>query len=216
MQIKRFIVGMLEANCYIIYQRYSRECYVIDPGSDHEKIAKFIRQEGLQLKAIILTHGHIDHFGGVKKLQELIPCPVYLNIADVHNYRFKIDGNLEDGQTLDLAGEKIKVLSTPGHTGGSVCFYSEKSGIAFTGDTIFDIDIGRMDLPGGSTEDMRSSLLNVVNKWGNEIIIYPGHGDSSSMKRVREINHEFLEMIRELPAERDGHRNIIRSTGDEI
>ena len=109
MQIKRFIVGMLEANCYIIYQRYSRECYVIDPGSDHEKIAKFIRQEGLQLKAIILTHGHIDHFGGVKKLQELIPCPVYLNIADVHNYRFKIDGNLEDGQTLDLAGEKIKV-----------------------------------------------------------------------------------------------------------
>lgn len=73
-----------------------------------------------------------------------------------------------------------------------------------------------MDLPGGSTEDMRSSLLNVVNKWGNEIIIYPGHGDPSSMKRVREINHEFLEMIRELPAERDGHRNIIRSTGDEI
>ena len=108
------------------------------------------------------------------------------------------------------------MLSTPGHTGGSVCFYSEKSGIAFTGDTIFDIDIGRMDLPGGSTEDMRSSLLNVVNKWGNEIIIYPGHGDPSSMKRVREINHEFLEMIRELPAERDGYRNIIRSTGDEI
>lgn len=103
---------------------------------------------------------------------------------------------MEDGDLLDLDGELIKVINTPGHTKGSVCFYSEKSKLAFTGDTIFDIDIGRVDLEGGCEADMIDSILNKVDKWENDITIYPGHGDSCTMKKVREKNDEFLYIIK--------------------
>ena len=102
---------------------------------------------------------------------------------------------LEDGDRILLEDEEIRVVHTPGHTAGSVCFFSERGKLAFTGDTIFNVDLGRTDLEDGSESDMIWSCREVINKWNNEIFIYPGHGDGCNMKKVRKINHEFLEIV---------------------
>lgn len=96
---------------------------------------------------------------------------------------------------FDLEGEEIRVIHTPGHTGGSVCFMSEKSKVCFTGDTIFNVDLGRTDLEGGSEEEMIDSILNIIDKWPNDIMIYPGHGDGCTMKKARQINTEFNDIV---------------------
>jgi glyoxylase-like metal-dependent hydrolase (beta-lactamase superfamily II) len=96
---------------------------------------------------------------------------------------------------LDLDGETIDVLHTPGHTAGGLCYYSQKSCLCFTGDTIFNVDLGFTNFDGGSAGRMRESLRNVINKWGNDVTIHPGHGDPATMKYVREVNREFLDMI---------------------
>lgn len=102
---------------------------------------------------------------------------------------------MEDGDIIDLEGELIRVVSTPGHTKGSVCFLSEASKVVFTGDTVFNVDLGRTDLEDGSEAEMRDSILNVVDGWNNDMMIYPGHGDGCTMKTVRKINAEFNEIV---------------------
>ena len=102
---------------------------------------------------------------------------------------------MEDGDIIDLEGELIRVVSTPGHTKGSVCFFSEASKVVFTGDTVFNVDLGRTDLEDGSEAEMRDSILNVVDGWNNDMMIYPGHGDGCTMKTVRKINAEFNEIV---------------------
>ena len=96
---------------------------------------------------------------------------------------------------IDLDGETLKVYHTPGHTWGSVCILSEKSKVVFTGDTIFDTDLGRTDLEDGSPKAMEESCRDVINKWSNEYTIYPGHDESASMKIVRQYNQEFLSCL---------------------
>lgn len=195
MIIKRFVSGLLESNGYVIYQKEKEDCYVIDPGGRPADFAGFIKKNGLKLKGILLTHHHSDHVGGVKRLRAMCPCPVYIHRLDADACRKKIDIYMEDGDIIRLGEEEIKVLHTPGHTKGGVCFYSEKSKLVFTGDTIFAADIGRIDLNGGSEKEMRETMRSVVNGWGNDITIYPGHGESLSMKEVRKLNREFLDMI---------------------
>ena len=197
MQIKRLIGGILESNGYILYQKGQKSCYIIDPGYSAGNFIEFIKEKGLEPEAVLLTHGHHDHFGAADKLTDRIPCPVYVHREDEDLCRCRTDGYLEDGQIFYVGDEDLKVIHTPGHTRGGVCFYAEKSRAAFTGDTVFNVDIGRMDLEGGSEKDMAWSLKNVVDSWENDVIIYPGHGDPSSMKKVREVNTEFLEMIGE-------------------
>ncbi|MDO4860460.1 MAG: MBL fold metallo-hydrolase [Bacillota bacterium] len=197
MQIKRIVTGILEENGYIIYQKNSEDCFIIDPGADADRFVSFVEENGLRPSAVLLTHGHHDHCGGVDRLTDRAPCPVYIHREDEDLAKCRTDEYLEDGQVFKLGDEDIKVIHTPGHTRGGVCFYAEKSRAVFTGDTIFDIDIGRMDLEGGSEKDMAQSLKNVVDKWENDMIIYPGHGGSSSMKKVRQVNSEFLDMIGE-------------------
>ena len=111
-------------------------------------------------------------------------------------YKGAVDRQLRDGDVLELDGEALKVLSTPGHTRGSICILSEKSKVVFTGDTIFDTDLGRTDLEDGSPRDMEESCRSVIDKWSNEYTIYPGHDGSATMKQVRKYNHEFLDCLR--------------------
>ncbi len=194
MKIKRLVGGILESNGYIIYDKEQGECFIIDPGYDGEKFIKIVEELGLNLKGILLTHHHHDHVGGVDIIKEAIGCTVYIHKADGNSYKKEAE-LLESGDTLYLGNEKIKVINTPGHTKGSVCYYSEKSKVAFTGDTIFDVDLGRTDLAGGSPQEMENSILNIISLWSDEITIYPGHGDSCSMKFVRENNHEYLDIV---------------------
>ena len=195
MQIKRITGGILESNGYIIYQKDAKKCFIIDPGYDAGRFMAFMEAEGLEPEAILLTHGHHDHFGASDRIKDRTGCDVYIHREDEDLTRCRTDKYLEDGQIFHVGDEELKVIHTPGHTRGGVCFYAEKSRAAFTGDTVFNVDRGRMDLEGGSEEDMAWSLKNVVDKWENDVIIYPGHGDPSSMKKVRQVNTEFLEMI---------------------
>ena len=195
MKIKRLIGGNLESNGYVIYQKENGPCYIIDPGYNPDKFLKVIRENRLKLLGILLTHHHYDHVGGVEKIRGLTDCPVYLHRGDLDMYKGEVDVVLEDGDVLMLGDEEIKVLHTPGHTEGGVCFYAEKSKLTFTGDTIFNVDLGRTDLKGGSDFKMEQSCRDVIDQWSNEITIYPGHGDSSTMKFVRKINQEFLDIV---------------------
>ena len=195
MVIKRLIGGILESNGFIIYQKEGNGCFIIDPGYNPEKFLKAVKEHKLSVMGILLTHHHPDHVGGVRKIREAKDCPVYLHREDADMYRDEVDIMLEDGQVIDLDGEKIKVIHTPGHTMGSVCFYSEKGKLAFTGDTIFNVDLGRTDLKDGNSQLLEKSIRILDKLWDNEVVIHPGHGDPCNMKFVRKVNKEFLDII---------------------
>lgn len=197
MKIKRLTGGDLESNGYILYRRQGGACYVVDPGYNPRSFIRFIEEMDLDMKGILLTHHHPDHVGGVEKIKETFDCPVSLHRADMDRYRRPVEIPLEGGERIWLEEEPIDVIHTPGHTAGGVCYYAEKSKTAFTGDTIFNVDLGRTDLAGGSEMQMIATCRNIINRWSNEIFIYPGHGDGCTMKKVREINTEFLGIVGE-------------------
>ena len=194
MKIKRFILGLLEANGYIIYQQEGSDCYIIDPGAKPDLFLEWMGTHNLTCKGILLTHHHSDHVGAVEKIRKTLDCPVYINREDSDMYK-KPATSFEDLDVFDLSGEAITAIHTPGHTRGSVCFYSDKSKLAFTGDTIFNVDLGRTDLVDGDEAQMIHSIKHIIDKWPNEITIYPGHGDACTMKKVRSINREYIDIV---------------------
>lgn len=196
MKFRRFVGGNIESNGYVLYQKSGGSCFIIDPGYNPDRFIKFMKEERLHIKGILLTHHHYDHTGAVDKIQEKYECPVYVHREDMDKCDCYVDSPLEDGDILDLDGEIITVMHTPGHTLGSVCFYSEKSKIVFTGDTIFDTDLGRTDFKDGDWNLMKRSCRNVIDSWSNEITIYPGHDQSCNMKFVRKFNLEFIDAIK--------------------
>ena len=182
--------------------------FLFDPGADPDKIMRRMRAGGYSVEKIIITHGHFDHIGALDDIRALTGAPVLIHengklfLSDPrYNLSAGIsthaDGYFKDGDLIKTRSGSLclRVIHTPGHTDDSCVFYSEKDGIAFTGDTIFNVDLGRTDLDDGSYEEMVASILNVVNKWGNDLTIYPGHGDPATMKTVRKINLEFLEIV---------------------
>ena len=208
MEIKRFIGGSLDANCYIVSEsKDSSECYIIDPGYNPKSIIKYITSKGLEAKGIILTHHHYDHSDGAVAIRKELECPIMIHRLDADMLKKYPDVILEEGDVISFCDEdmqvgddglqhdKLVVSNTPGHTRGGICLFSSRSKVCFTGDTIFNVDLGRTDLEDGSEAEMTDSILNVVNKWGNDITIYPGHGDPANMKTVRKINREFLEIV---------------------
>ncbi len=199
MEIKRIIGGWLESNCYIIYDEKTREAYIIDPGYEKKKYVDFVREKNLKPLGVLLTHHHSDHSGEAAGVRSMLGCPVHIHEKDAGILRASMtaaDLELKDGDSLPLGEETITVLLTPGHTRGSVCFFAETSGICFTGDTVFNVDLGRTDLEDGSPEEMVQSILHVVNQWKDDIFIYPGHGDGCTMETVRRINEEFKEITK--------------------
>jgi hydroxyacylglutathione hydrolase len=197
MKMKRLIGGNLESNGYIIYDKEKERgsCYIIDPGYEPKRYIRELEQMDVQVLGILLTHHHYDHVGAVEGIVQRFGCPVYLHREDCDQYGNHVDNPLEHGQSIMLGEEEIKVIHTPGHTKGSVCFYSEKSKLVFTGDTIFNVDLGRTDLVDGSPAQMEASIRNLISKWGNDITIYPGHGDPATMKFVRSHNREYLDIM---------------------
>lgn len=191
MKIKKLMMGPLLANGYILYKQDGSECTIIDPGYSPDVYLSFAKEHSLKVKNILATHYHSDHTGAADRLRDALKCPVFMHSADADLYTGEIDGFLSDGQRLICCGEQITVLWTPGHTRGSVCFELPEGKVCFTGDTLFDTDLGRTDLESGCEEDMKHSIRFVLNHLEDSWMIYPGHEGSCTMKFVRENNREF-------------------------
>ncbi|XVG94900.1 MBL fold metallo-hydrolase [Eubacteriales bacterium KG127] len=191
MIIKTIPLGYLKANCYIVHKASCNEGIVIDCGYNSSLYTDYIVENDLQIKAILLTHRHPDHVNGAEKLSAKLGCPVYMHRLDADYYKGHVDTFLEGGEILDIARFKIRVHHTPGHTPGGVCFEFIDEKIIFSGDTIFDIDLGTTGFPGGCEEDLMWSCQNVIDKWNDDIQVYPGHDVSATMAYIRENNREF-------------------------
>ncbi|MCI6011280.1 MAG: MBL fold metallo-hydrolase [Firmicutes bacterium] len=195
MKITRFIGGSLESNGYVIRTSGGTGCYIIDPGYEPQKFIEFVEKEGLHPLGILLTHHHHDHVGAAARVADVLGCPVMMHEIDAAVYKGNVDRLLTGGDHLDLDGETLQILHTPGHTAGSICILSEKSRVVFSGDTIFDTDLGRTDLSDGSPADMIRSCRQVISRWTNDYTVYPGHDESATMKQIRIYNREFLACL---------------------
>ena len=189
MNIKTLILGPLQVNCYILWE--TEQCLVIDPGFEPERVMKTCDELGLKIQAILLTHGHFDHVGGVKKIAEKTGCQVFLHPDELSLPPFITSGKLyytdtyAEGDEITLAGMTFTVLHTPGHTPGAVCLHFGDH--LFTGDTLFAGSCGRTDLPGGSFATIKASLKRLASLPGNASI-YPGHGEETTLETERKNN----------------------------
>ena len=184
-------LGAYQTNCYILHQEASSSCVVIDPGYTPEVILDFLAGKGLTLEAILLTHGHFDHVGAVRDLAAETGCRVWLNPDDLSMPPKLTAGPLyytdtySEGDTISPAGISFQVLSTPGHTPGSVCLIAED--FLFSGDTLFAGSCGRTDLPGGSTRAIRESLRRLA-AIPQDYSVHPGHGESTTLAWEKQYN----------------------------
>ena len=190
MKLTSLTAGSIGTNCYMLYDEATLEAVVIDPGDEAELAEARIRALGLQVRAILLTHGHFDHGGDAERIRRLSGAPVYLHPADRAlpswlTHGLTADRELADGDELDLAGMVFTVLHTPGHTPGSVCFLC--GDLLFAGDTLFAGSCGRTDLPGGSGADMLRSLRRLAELDG-DYRVFPGHGEETTLERERRGN----------------------------
>ncbi|MDR0571108.1 MAG: MBL fold metallo-hydrolase [Clostridiales Family XIII bacterium] len=198
MRIERLEGGNLEENGYFVIDEGGKDCYIIDPGYGGERYLRKIAEEGLNLLGILLTHHHGDHVGAIPRILASLECPVYMHGKDAEIYRGRVDVTLAGGEAINLGAAELRVIHTPGHTEGSLCYHAPSANAAFTGDTIFNVDIGRTDLHDGDPAKMAASIKDVVSKWPNGLVIYPGHGDPANMKFVRIFNRDYLEIMGEM------------------
>lgn len=184
-------LGAYETNCYILWADGSDSCVVIDPGYEPEQVLLAVQRLNKQLQAILLTHGHFDHVGGVREIFAQTDCDIYLCPADCAMPEQMTAGPLcytnscQEGDVLHLAGLSIRVLHTPGHTPGSVCYLCEDH--LFAGDTLFAGSCGRTDLPGGSWSQLTASLARLKALEG-DYAVHPGHGESTTLSSEKRYN----------------------------
>ena len=193
--MKTLTVGSYCTNCYMVWGENSDSCVLIDPGYEPELLLEQVQLAGKKLQAILLTHGHFDHIGGVKPLMEQTGCRVYICKEDLNLNPMLTAGLLAhtdtyaDGDTLELAGLHFAVMHTPGHTPGGVCLLCEDT--IFAGDTLFAGTCGRTDLPGSDHRQMVNSLRRLSQLEGDYRVL-PGHGSASRLDWERQGN-PFLQ-----------------------
>lgn len=197
MVIKRVVAGIYGANCYIIMDEETKEAVVLDPGGDVDDIEKEIGKLGANVKYILLTHGHVDHVGGVDELFKLVGGEIGISEKD---YKFMKKGTyiygdvffngvnmyLKQNDKIKLKNFEIECIETPGHTPGGLTFKIGNN--VFTGDTLFTGSVGRTDLEGGDTEALMNSIKNKLMILDDDTIVFPGHGPRTTMEREKATN----------------------------
>ncbi len=210
MQTRVIPVTLFQSNCSIVWDELSMEGIVVDAGGDAERVAKFIAEEGISVKAIFLTHGHVDHVSGTNKLKDVTGAKAWLHPADnllAEQTRHQcqmfgipmeeapvVDHALADGQQHTFGSLSFEILHTPGHSPGSCCLYfaDATEPLLVAGDLLFAGSIGRMDLPGGDQQQMKASLER-IKKLPDATVVISGHGPGTSIGQEKKQNPYLLD-----------------------
>lgn len=206
MSIQQYIVSVCATNCYFTINNQTKEVLIIDPGASAEQLAEKVKEHGLIPRGILLTHGHFDHAAAAEELAQLLDVKIYAHEAEQETLEtpglnlsgwegkaenYHADVYLKDAQELELAGFKVRVLFTPGHTVGGCCYYFEEQGTLFSGDTLFEGSIGRTDFPKGSASQLIRAIKDKLMILPEETAVYSGHGDMTGIG-IERVNNPFL------------------------
>lgn len=198
------VLGMVQTNTWFVINEKTKELILIDPADDAGRIIRKIEADGLKLQGILLTHGHFDHIGAVddlrayfqgvqcyagEKEEEVLENGSYnLSASWAAALSIRADRLLRDKETLTLAGFKIKVIETPGHTKGGVCYYLSEEGVLFSGDTLFRTSVGRTDFPTGSMSQIVRSVQYLTENLPGDTVVYPGHQEITTIAYEQRFN----------------------------
>lgn len=213
LKIGRMVLGVCGTNTYFVYREGAEECIVIDPADYGRQIFANLKKNNLRAVGILLTHGHFDHIWGVEGLKAAAnevaehhgydPVQVFaceaerellqdagLNVSENAGRACTLDADVyvKDGEEISIAGISCRVIATPGHTEGGCCFYFEEAGFCVCGDTIFQESVGRTDLPTGSMGTLVRSIKEKLFVLPEDIKLYPGHGDSTTVGHEKKYN----------------------------
>ena len=197
------VVGPIQTNCYFLYREDTKECLIIDPGYEADKIEAYVQKKQLHVAGILLTHGHFDHLTAADEVRKKFQTKIYASgtekelMADPRmnvsvmmgdSVSLKADVWLEDGQELEMLGETMRCILTPGHTGGGMCFYFPKACMLFSGDTLFQESVGRTDFPTGSSRELIRSVREKLLVLPEAVRVYPGHGLMTTIRDEQMFN----------------------------
>jgi glyoxylase-like metal-dependent hydrolase (beta-lactamase superfamily II) len=196
-------VGMIQTNCYIAGCEETGEGVIIDPGGHPERILAEVERYGLAIKAVLNTHAHFDHTEANGAIVQATGAPLALHPLDQPLLRasggaamFGLqadpspppDMDLQDGDELEIGSLRFRVLHTPGHTPGHVCFYETEKSVLFDGDVLFYRGIGRTDLPGGNWQQLMDSIQQVLFALPDQTVVYSGHGPATTIGEEKQLN----------------------------
>lgn len=201
--IDSVVVSTVGTNCYIVRKKDSGRCVVIDPGDSGRELAKFIKDNGMKLEDILLTHAHFDHIMGISELmadaggrlcvmeneRELLEdAGLNMSVMTGDAVSYRADVFFQDGEVYETAGMKFTVIHTPGHTKGSCCYYMSDEALLFSGDTLFLESVGRADFPTGNGSTLLKSLREKVLTLPDDVKVFPGHGPATDIRYEKENN----------------------------
>ena len=202
MNLQKFVLGDYQSNCYILYDNF--KSMIIDPGYESKELMHFLDDNGLQVEVIYVTHGHIDHIGGVNALKRKFKnATVYAPIKDQYWYSrnprlglhetLLVDVYVKENDVVLFLDKTFKVIETPGHSYGSTILYFDK--VLFSGDTLFKNSIGRTDLYLGDFRSIMDSIKNKILTLPLDTIVFPGHGSETILKNEKENNPFIKEYL---------------------
>jgi hydroxyacylglutathione hydrolase len=196
-------VGITQTNCYVVGCEETHEGAVIDPGGHPNRILKAVEESGLAIRYVLNTHCHFDHMGANAAVVAATGAQLALHPAELPILQARggaawfgvpvkespmPDVELEDGQVLEVGTLRFQVLHTPGHSPGGVTFYLEEEGMAFDGDVLFQMGVGRTDLPGGDWDTLVRSIREVLFALPDDTVLYSGHGPKTTVGREKRSN----------------------------
>ena len=205
-KIGKMVLGSCATNCYFLYEAGKTQAIVVDPADNGEQIYQKLTDNGFEIAAILLTHGHFDHILGGEKLRALSGAKIYAldqevklckdpvnNLSGWFGTSFTLSPDVEvrDGEVLTIANITFKVLATPGHTEGSCCYYFEDASFLVCGDTIFEESVGRTDFPTGSSKTLIRSVEDKIFTLPEKVKLYPGHGAATTIEHEKLFNPFF-------------------------